>query len=149
MMQKNNAFARIFNVLVYLFLYLPIVVLIVFSFNDSKSRTVWAGFSLHWYQELFRDEEILSAFSTTITVSVLAAVIATVLGTAAAIFTFIAVMLKKIKISLSIEGIDDEIIEEENEDITLTIEDDAVTEDEDVLIEEEIETLLEEDSEEI
>jgi hypothetical protein len=69
--------------------------------------------------------------------------------TAAAIFTFIAVMLKKIKISLSIEGIDDEIIEEENEDITLTIEDDAVTEDEDVLIEEEIETLLEEDSEEI
>ena len=85
MMQKNNAFARIFNVLVYLFLYLPIVVLIVFSFNDSKSRTVWAGFSLHWYQELFRDEEILSAFSTTITVSVLAAVIATVLGTAAAI----------------------------------------------------------------
>ena len=85
MMQKNNAFARIFNVLVYLFLYLPIVVLIIFSFNDSKSRTVWAGFSLHWYQELFRDEEILSAFSTTITVSVLAAVIATVLGTAAAI----------------------------------------------------------------
>ncbi|MBP3493279.1 MAG: ABC transporter permease [Oscillospiraceae bacterium] len=84
-MQKNNAFARIFNVLVYLFLYLPIVVLIIFSFNDSKSRTVWAGFSLHWYQELFRDEEILSAFSTTITVSVLAAVIATVLGTAAAI----------------------------------------------------------------
>ena len=85
MMQKNNAFARIFNVLVYLFLYLPIVVLIVFSFNDSKSRTVWDGFSLHWYQELLRDEEILSAFSTTITVSVLAAVIATVLGTAAAI----------------------------------------------------------------
>ncbi len=85
MMQKNNAFARLFNVLVYLFLYLPIVVLIIFSFNDSKSRTVWAGFSLHWYQELFRDEEILSAFSTTITVSVLAAVIATVLGTAAAI----------------------------------------------------------------
>ena len=85
MMQKNNTFARIFNVLVYLFLYLPIVVLIIFSFNDSKSRTVWAGFSLHWYQELFRDEEILSAFSTTITVSVIAAVVATVLGTAAAI----------------------------------------------------------------
>ena len=85
MQQKNNAFARIFNILVYIFLYLPIVVLIVFSFNDSKSRTVWSGFSLHWYQELFRDEEILSAFSTTITVSVLAAVIATVLGTAAAI----------------------------------------------------------------
>ena len=66
-------------------MYLPIAVLIVFSFNDSKSRTVWSGFSLHWYQELFQDEEILSAFSTTLTVSVLAALIATVLGTAAAI----------------------------------------------------------------
>ena len=85
MMQKNNAFARIFNILVYVFLYLPIVVLIIFSFNDSKSRTVWSGFSLHWYQELLQDEEILSAFSTTITVSVIAAVVATVLGTAAAI----------------------------------------------------------------
>ena len=68
MVQKNNAFARVFNILVYVFLYLPIVVLIIFSFNASKSRTVWAGFSLHWYQELLRDEEILSAFSTTITV---------------------------------------------------------------------------------
>ena len=85
MMQKNNAFARIFNILVYAFLYLPIVVLIIFSFNDSKSRTVWSGFSLHWYQELLQDEEILAAFSTTITVSVIAAVVATVLGTAAAI----------------------------------------------------------------
>ena len=85
MMQKNNAFARIFNILVYVFLYLPIVVLIIFSFNDSKSRTVWSGFSRHWYQELLQDEEILAAFSTTITVSVIAAVVATVLGTAAAI----------------------------------------------------------------
>lgn len=85
MQQKNNALTRLFTVLVYVFLYLPIVVLIIFSFNDSKSRTVWSGFSLHWYQELLQDEEILSAFSTTITVSVLAAVIATVLGTAAAI----------------------------------------------------------------
>jgi len=84
-MQKTSLFTRVFNILVFAFLYLPIVVLIIFSFNDSKSRTVWSGFSLHWYQELLQDEEILSAFSTTITVSVLAAVIATVLGTAAAI----------------------------------------------------------------
>ena len=85
MQQKNNALTRFFTGLVYVFLYLPIVVLIIFSFNDYKSRTVWSGFSLHWYQELLQDEEILAAFSTTITVSVLAAVIATVLGTAAAI----------------------------------------------------------------
>ncbi len=85
MQNKNPVIAKVLNVLVFLFLYLPIAVLIVFSFNDSKSRTVWSGFSLHWYQELFQDEEILSAFSTTLTVSVLAALIATVLGTAAAI----------------------------------------------------------------
>ena len=85
MQNKNPVIAKVLNILVFLFLYLPIAVLIVFSFNDSKSRTVWSDFSLHWYEELFHDEEILSAFSTTITVSVLAAVIATVLGTAAAI----------------------------------------------------------------
>ena len=85
MQNKNPVISKVLNVLVFAFLYLPIAVLIVFSFNDSKSRTVWSGFSLHWYQELFQDEEILSAFSTTLTVSVLAAVIATVLGTAAAI----------------------------------------------------------------
>ena len=84
MQNKNPVIAKVLNILVFLFLYLPIAVLIVFSFNDSKSRTVWSGFSLHWYEELFHDEEILSAFSTTLTVSVLAAVIATVLGTAAA-----------------------------------------------------------------
>lgn len=85
MQNKNPVIAKVLNILVFLFLYLPIAVLIIFSFNDSKSRTVWSGFSLHWYEELFHDEEILSAFSTTITVSVLAAIIATVLGTAAAI----------------------------------------------------------------
>lgn len=85
MQNKNPVIAKVLNILVFLFLYLPIAVLIIFSFNDSKSRTVWSGFSLHWYEELFHDEEILSAFSTTLTVSVLAAVIATVLGTAAAI----------------------------------------------------------------
>ena len=62
MQNKNPVIAKVLNILVVLFLYLPIAVLIVFSFNDSKSRTVWSGFSLHWYEELFHDEEILSAF---------------------------------------------------------------------------------------
>ena len=88
MKQRSPALSRLFNGLVFLFLYLPIVVLIIFSFNDSKSRTVWSGFSFHWYTELFHDEEILSAFSTTLTVSVLASVIATIVGTAAAIGFF-------------------------------------------------------------
>ncbi len=69
--------------------------------------------------------------------------------TAAAIFAFIAVMLKKIRVSLSIEGIDDVINEEENnEDITLTIENDE-DEDSDILIKEEIDTLIEEDADEL
>lgn len=84
-MKKTSLFTRIFNALVFLFLYLPIVVLIVFSFNDSKSRTVWSGFTTRWYTELFRDDAIISAFTTTIMVSVLAALIATVVGTVAAI----------------------------------------------------------------
>ena len=75
----------LFMALVFLFLYAPIFVLIVFSFNSSKSRAVWTGFSLDWYRELFQDSEILSALSTTLSVSVLAALIATVAGTFAAI----------------------------------------------------------------
>ncbi len=58
---------------------------IVFSFNDSSSRSVWAGFTLDWYRELLRDDLILDAFYTTLAVSVLAAVIATIAGTFAAI----------------------------------------------------------------
>jgi spermidine/putrescine transport system permease protein len=71
--------------LVFLFLYAPIFVLIAFSFNESKSRANWTGFSLKWYVELFQDSSIMSAFGTTIMVSVLAAAIATVMGTLTAI----------------------------------------------------------------
>ncbi|HWS42121.1 MAG TPA: ABC transporter permease [Pseudoflavonifractor sp.] len=71
--------------LVFLFLYAPIFVLIVFSFNALKSRTVWGGFSLQWYIQLFHNTRILDALRTTLLVSVVAAVVATVAGTAAAI----------------------------------------------------------------
>lgn len=85
MRNERRIGSRLFMALVFLFLYAPIFVLIVFSFNSSKSRAVWTGFSLDWYQELFQDSEILSALSTTLSVSVLAALIATVAGTFAAI----------------------------------------------------------------
>lgn len=84
-MKKNGFFSRFFMGLVFLFLYAPIFVLIVFSFNESKSRATWTGFSLKWYVELFQDSTILSSFGTTILVSVLAAAVATVLGTLTAI----------------------------------------------------------------
>ncbi len=84
-MKKNGILSRIFMGLVFLFLYAPIFVLIVFSFNASKSRAQWTGFSLKWYIELFQDSTILNAFGTTLMVSVLAAGIATVLGTLTAL----------------------------------------------------------------
>ena len=88
MKKKSGPLGRILMALVFLFLYAPIAVLIVFSFNSTKSRTVWSGFTTKWYAELFHDSAILSSLSTTLTVSVLAALIATVLGTCAAIGFF-------------------------------------------------------------
>ncbi len=84
-MKKNGLFARVCLIGVTIFMYAPIVLLIIFSFNNSKSRTVWTGFSLKWYAELFEDSRILSALATTVEVSLLAMVISTVLGTMAAI----------------------------------------------------------------
>ncbi|HHT48871.1 MAG TPA: ABC transporter permease [Firmicutes bacterium] len=71
--------------LIYLFLYAPILILIVFSFNASKSRGTWAGFTFNWYLQLFKDRQIMKALSNTMIIAVLSAVIATVIGTAAAI----------------------------------------------------------------
>lgn len=77
--------SKVYTTLVFLFLYAPIVVLIVFSFNQSKSRSVWKGFSLRWYENLFHDHIILEALWTSIEVAVLAAIISTIIGTAAAV----------------------------------------------------------------
>lgn len=81
----NKWLKRIYTFLIFLFLYAPIIVLIVFSFNDSKSRGVWAGFTFKWYIELFKDAEILKALYYTILIAILSAIISTVLGTFAAI----------------------------------------------------------------
>ena len=83
--QHPSIWGRIFMGLVFLFLYAPIFVLIVFSFNDSKSRTVWNGFTLNWYVELFQDSQIMNSLYTTLLVALLSAVIATVAGTFASI----------------------------------------------------------------
>jgi len=87
-MKKPGIGAKIFTGLIFLFLYAPIFVLIVFSFNSSKSRSVWSGFTLDWYKQLFQDSTIMDSLFTTLQVSILSAVIATVLGTFAAIGLF-------------------------------------------------------------
>ena len=85
MKRKNSTFNRVFTTLVFLFLYAPILLLIVFSFNEGSSNSVWTGFSLHWYKELFHDRLIMRSVYTTLLVSLIATVIATFAGTFAAI----------------------------------------------------------------
>lgn len=87
-MKRNGVFPRLILILTAVFLYAPIFVLITFSFNASKSRTVWTGFSLQWYVELFQDSRILGALATTLEISILAMLVSTILGTAAAIGFF-------------------------------------------------------------
>lgn len=70
---------------IFLFLYLPIFVLIVLSFNRSKSRVVWGGFTLKWYQSMLLDETIMEAFFTTLKITLSASILATIIGTLAAI----------------------------------------------------------------
>lgn len=70
-----------YMVLIFIFLYAPIAVLIVFSFNASRSRSVWGGFTLSWYSKLVENAEILSALRVTLIVALLSAVIATVIAT--------------------------------------------------------------------
>lgn len=71
--------------LIVLFLYAPILVLMVLSFNNSRSRVVWGGFTFKWYQSLFENEQIMEALVTTLLLALVAAVVATIIGVSAAI----------------------------------------------------------------
>lgn len=83
-MKNKHIASKIYISLVMLFLYLPIFVLIIFSFNEGKT-TVWKGFSLKWYEQLYRDDNIINALGNSLMIAVLASIFATILGTAAAI----------------------------------------------------------------
>ena len=76
---------RFYLGIILVFLYIPIVVMIVQSFNAGKSRVKWEGFSFHWYGELFNDASIMNALWITLSVAVIATIISTVIGTLAAI----------------------------------------------------------------
>ena len=77
--------SRVYMFLIFAFLYLPIIVLIALSFNNSKTKVVWGGFTLRWYTSCFQDEKIMSAFATTLQITFLSAIIATLIGTLAAL----------------------------------------------------------------
>ena len=78
-------FKKLYLTLIFIILYAPIVTLMVLSFNDSKSRSKWGGFTGKWYISLFQNEAIMNALYTTLVIALLSALIATIIGTCAAI----------------------------------------------------------------
>lgn len=81
----KSAAKKIYLGMIFVLLYAPIVTLMVLSFNASKTRAKWGGFTLQWYRSLFENEQIMSAFYTTLIIALLSALIATLLGTLACI----------------------------------------------------------------
>ena len=79
----KNAMKKIYLILMLFYLYAPIMVLMVLSFNESRSRVTWGGFSLKWYEDLFTNSMILDALKTTLIIALVSAAVATVLGTLA------------------------------------------------------------------
>lgn len=85
MSRKNGILAKIYVGICFAFFYLPILVMVVFSFNDSKSLSKFTGFSLQWYEELFTNYEVMQAVFVSVSIAILATAISTVLGTFTAI----------------------------------------------------------------
>ena len=77
--------SKIYTTLIFVFMYAPIAIMIFFSFNSSRSTAKFEGFSTKWYEELFRNDEVAEALKNTLILAVLSALIATVIGTAAAV----------------------------------------------------------------
>lgn len=86
---------RVYAFLIYAFLYAPIIALIVFSFNNSKSRANWDGFTLKWYFELLKDKQILKSLYYTVIIALLSSAFATLIGTMGAIAIHYMSSIKK------------------------------------------------------
>jgi spermidine/putrescine transport system permease protein len=83
--KKPSLGLRLYAILAYAYIYLPIILLIVFSFNTQKLNVRWEGFTLHWYRELFRDGDVLLATRNTLIVAFISTLVATIIGTLAAL----------------------------------------------------------------
>ena len=81
----KNIATKIYIVLIFIFLYAPIATLMVLSFNASKTRAKWGGFTMKWYGSLFQNSDILNALSNTLIIALSSALIATVIGTIACV----------------------------------------------------------------
>jgi len=82
-MQNRNFRLWFVAALVYAFLYIPLVIVVAYSFNDSRLNTEWVGFTLFWYEALFNNKEMLTAARNSLIIAVSASICATVLGTMA------------------------------------------------------------------
>lgn len=76
---------RVYVILIFIFLYAPIATLIVLSFNESRTRAKWGGFTFKWYIELFQNRSIMEALYTTLAIAFISSLIATIIGTAACV----------------------------------------------------------------
>ena len=85
MKKKTSVGSKIILTLTMLFFYLPILYIIIFSFNDSRSLTKFGGFSLRWYEKMFADSTMMEAVLYTVIIAIIATVVATVVGTITAI----------------------------------------------------------------
>lgn len=81
----TNSLKKLYTALIFLFLYAPIATLMVLSFNASKTRAKWGGFTLRWYAQLMHNDDILKALGNTLLIALLSSVIATVIGTVSCI----------------------------------------------------------------
>lgn len=85
MKKLENFIKRFYLILIFIFLYTPILSLVIFSFNDSKTMGNWTGFTLKWYGALFKNDRIMSALFYTVLIAVISSIIATIIGTLASI----------------------------------------------------------------
>lgn len=85
MKKKKRTLGKALMILMIAFFYLPILYMIIFSFNDGKSLTHFTGFSLRWYQHMLESQDMMTALYTTFSIAILATIVATVVGTVAAI----------------------------------------------------------------
>lgn len=84
---KSNRFRTFYLSLFFVILYIPVLSVILYSFNKSPSTVHWAGFSLDWYKELFSDKVIIQSFNISIQVAILTSILSAIMGTATAIIT--------------------------------------------------------------
>ena len=101
-MKKKSWFSKFYLVLIMAFFYLPIVYVVLFSFNASRSLTNFTGFSLQWYQKMFATREMMESIYYSTIIAVIATVVSTIVG------TIVAIGLSKssrlVKVSLAVSG---------------------------------------------